>query len=329
MKAPSLIYVTTRTHGLSRRLIKPAEIKIIQNAKDLNEIVGLIPKDEYPEVTKIQIIDTSNLEKIFLAKMVKRFYFVVNLTTKNLQEFFQGYSSKFEMENVKAILRAKHRGEPVDEEDLIPLLKEFTLVNFQALIKAKNIEDFVKLLKETDYNHLSNDLGLYEKYKTPIVLEALLDRHYYERLFNISKNIMDTKIVNQFLGVEVDLKNIMHIFFLKIQNIEFQQIQDMIIPQFYKIGKRTIDMLIESKIEDFENILKNTHYAKFIIEIESARNKGSIGEIEKIFSTWIYEEASEIAVRSPFTLGYVLYYLVLCEKEARNLISSIMNKQFK
>lgn len=178
MKSPQSTYLVTRTHGLLRHLLKQNDLDLINNAKNLKVAIELIPKSEYIRIAQIPYVDAATLEKIFLEKMVERFYFVVKITSRNTQKFFQTYSSKFEIENIKRILHAKHEGETIQEEDLIPLSKEYIQVNFSALMKTRNIREAVELMRLTDYRHLLNDLGLYDKYDMISVLEASLDKNY-------------------------------------------------------------------------------------------------------------------------------------------------------
>jgi V/A-type H+-transporting ATPase subunit C len=329
LKPPQLIYLATRAHGLSRHLIRPDDMELIRHAKNLNEAIEKIPKDEYLEIAKLTAVDATILERMFLEKMVERFYFVVKAASGDVQGFFKAYSSRFEMENVKIVLRAMHGGELLEEQNLIPLIKEFTLVNFPALMKAKDLKEAVGLLKETDYSHLIDDFALYEKFGTTSILEASLDKHYYERLHETTQGIPEKKLVNSIIGLEIDLKNLMTIITLKMRELKEEEIQDQVVEQFYKMRKFRIKSLIEARTQDFAHILMSSHYAKFAEEIQTALNKGLWKEVERIVSARLSDEASEIAARNPNTLGYVLYYLIRCENEARDLIATVVSKQIQ
>ncbi|HJX22797.1 MAG TPA: V-type ATPase subunit [Candidatus Bathyarchaeia archaeon] len=329
MKPPQLVYLTTRVHGLSRHLIKPDDMKLIRDSRDLNEAIEKIPKSEYGEIIELTTFDAAILERIFLERMVERFYFIVNATSRDVQKFFKAYSSRFEMENVKRILRAIHRGKLLEEENLIPLMKEFTLVNFSALMAAKDLKEVVGLLRETDYGHLTDDFKLYEKFGTTSILEASLDKHYYERLLEIAQKIPNKTLVNDIIGFEIDLKNLMTILSLKMRGLEQEQIQNRIVERFHKVLEFRIEALMEALPEDFAHTLKSSYYAKFAEEMQTTLGSGSWKEGERIFSAKLHDEASEIAARNPYTLGYVLYYLIRCENEAKDLIAVVVSKQIK
>jgi V/A-type H+-transporting ATPase subunit C len=329
LKPPQLIYLVTRVHGLSRHLIKPDDMELILDAKDLKEAIERIPKSEYREIIKLATLDATVLERIFLEKMVERFYFIVNAASGDVQKFFKGYSSRFEMENVKRVLRVIHGGELLEEQNLIPLIKEFTLVNFSALMKAKDLKEAVGLLRETDYGHLIDDFELYQKFGTTSILEASLDKHYYERLHEVAQRIPDKKLVKDIIGFEIDLKNLMTILSLKMRGSEQGEIQNRIVEQFYRMREFRIKNLIEARTEDFAHILKPSYYAKFAEEIQTALSNGSWKEGERIFSAELHDEASKIAARNPHTLAFVLYYLIRCEYEAKDLIAAVVSKQIR
>ena len=329
LKPPQLIYLVTRVHGLSRHLIEPDDTKLILDAKDLKEAIERIPKSEYPEIIKLATLDATVLERIFLEKMVERFYFIVKAASGDVQSFFKVYSSRFEMENVKRVLRAIHGGEPLEEQNLIPLIKEFTLVNFSALMKAKDLKEAVGLLRETDYGHLIGDFELYQRFGTTSILEASLDKHYYERLNEVAQRIPNKELVKSIIGFEIDLKNLMTILLLKMQGVEQGEIQNRIVELFYKVREFRIKSLIEARTEDFAHILKSLYYAKFAEEIQTVLNNGSWKEGERIFSAELHDEASKIAARNPHTLAFVLYYLIRCEYEAKDLIAAAVSKQIR
>lgn len=168
MSSAAGMYLVTRVHGLRTHLISSDDVRILAKAKTLRDVSDSLLKTSYATaVSKLPTreLDAAALEEIFLGMLVERFFFVPRAAQGNLQDLLNRYCARFEVENIKRIIRAKHGGEIEEEPMLIPLPREYTLVNFGALLKASNVDEVVELLarlrmvpSRRNFNHMERPM---------------------------------------------------------------------------------------------------------------------------------------------------------------------------
>jgi vacuolar-type H+-ATPase subunit C/Vma6 len=322
------MYVITRVHGLRTHLIEPRDIRILAKAKTLREVSDSLLKTSYAtEIGKLptEELDAAALEGIFLSTLVERFFFVPKAAQGSMQDLLKRYCRRFEVENIKRIIRAKHGGQAGEEPRLIPLSREYTLVNFGALLEANSVDEVVSLLRETDYGSLSEKLQSYRETNAATVLEAALDGIYFGKIWKMAQRVSG-KGVRMLVGEEMDLTNLLITFSLKAREVIPSVVEDSLIHSSYSLPEAKLRSLVQSRLEDAPSILTG-RYSELASQAVSLLKSGSSSSLERLFFKQLYEDAS-LALRT-FSLdaGYVLAYLLLCECEAKNLISIAIGKQ--
>lgn len=322
MSLPSTIYLVTRTHGRRTHLLTPENFKAITKSRSLREVVDHLLKSDYAgEIGKVpsEEVNSVKLEKIFLEALVERFFALTKDARGRTKEFLEAYVSRIEVENLKRTLRAKHAGVKIDEDNLIPLRREHTLVNFPALVKSENVEEVVSLLRETVYASIADRLDVYRRIGLSIVLESHLDSIYFVRLWEKIDGLPDSEGVKWLVGEETDLRNIQLVFTLKIREVATRLIEELIIPTFYKLGRTALKSISQGGLTDVLEGLAGTTYGTVAQEL--LKSKEPTIDIETALSKRLYQDASFALNNMFLELGYVIAYMLLCEKEARNLVT--------
>jgi len=322
MNSPSTIYLVTRTHGRRTHLLTPESFNAIMKSRSLPEIVDHLLKSDYAgEIGKVPSdeVDSVRLEKIFLEALVERYFAPTRDARGRTKEFLAAYASRIEVENLKRILRAKHAEEKIDEDNLIPLKREHTLLNFPALVKTENIEEAVSLLRETVYASISDRLDAYRRVGLSIVLESYLDSMYFTRLWEKMDGLPDDEGVKWLVGEEADLRNIQLVFTLKIREVASRLIEEMTIPNFYRLSRSALKSLSQGGLTDALEGLAGTTYGPVAQEL--LKSKEPTIDIETVLSKRLYRDASFALNNMFLELGYVIAYMLLCEREARNLVT--------
>jgi vacuolar-type H+-ATPase subunit C/Vma6 len=320
------IYLVTRTHGLRTHLIPSRDLQSLAKAKNLKDVSDSLLKTDYAvELSQLpaQEQDAASLESIILKKLVERFFFVRRSAQGKMQELLTRYCARFEVENIKTIIRSKHGGENAEDLTLIPLEREHTLVNFPALLKAKDIDEAASLLRDTQYNTILEKLQPYKESGDTMILEAALDEIYFSKVWELAKEIQGAK---DLIGEEIDLTNLLTIFSLKTRGTPVKLIEDSAVPVSYALPKTTLHALIQSRLEDAPSLVSRS-YSKLAVEAASSLKSGSSLFLERLFSRQLYGDASAVLMTRPLQAGYVIAYLLLCEREAKNLVSIVTGKQ--
>jgi vacuolar-type H+-ATPase subunit C/Vma6 len=330
MKPASTTYLVTRLHGLHTHLITQRDIKILVKTKSLKEVSDGLLKTEYgAEIGKLPTkeVDAGTLEEIFLRILVNRYFFVIREAQGKIQDLLSRYCSRFEVENIKRVIRAKHGGETIKELNLIPLAREHTLVNFPALLNAKDVEEVVGLLRETSYRPLAEKLEVYRQARVTMTLEAALDNIYFSRVWETAKKVPGGKGVRDLIGTEMDLRNLLTVVSLKLRDLSPNLIEEALISSWFRLSEERLHSLIRARLEDAPSIITTQPYATAISEVLNLMRSGSPLSLETIFLRELYRDAFN-ALRTYFLdAGYVVAYLLLSECEAKNLVTITTGKQ--
>jgi vacuolar-type H+-ATPase subunit C/Vma6 len=319
------IYLITRVHGLRTHLITPNDTKSLAKGKTLSDVADNLMKTEYAtELSQLptQERDATTLEGVFLRKLIQRFFFLRRAAQGKMQEILTRYCARFEVENIKRIIRAKHGG-TAEQPTLIPLGREYSLVNFPALQKAKDIEEVVSLLRETSYRSIAEKLQAYREAGTTLILEAALDSAYFGRLWEVAKK---RKGVKDLIGEEMDLRNLLYVLSLKHAGAASRLIEDAMIPLSYRLTNPTLRSIIQGRLETASSMLPPI-YSKLTSEATSMLSHGSSMSVEGLFSQQLYYDALRALRTRSLQAGYIIAYLLLCEAEAKNMISIVTGKQ--
>lgn len=328
MRSPRSVYLVTRVHGLRIHLLDLDDIQLLAKAGTLEQIADKLMPTEYakdisrPSSGKIY---ASELEAAFLKRMVSRFFFVTSIAYKDFKSFVLAYARRFEVENIKRVIRAKHTGEGVGQ--LIPLSAEQTSVNFKDLLEAKDVAEAVRSLSKTAYAPLAESLNMYNEYKTTLVLESHMDKIYYDAVSLGAKKLKDRDIT-RLIGMEIDTKNLVMLITMKDRKINPKLVEHLIIKNGRLSEERLVSMS-RSGLGEIESALKGTPYSEAVGKaVEALGKKMGMYKVETSLLRPMLKEVKSTMNKS-LHLPFVISYLVKSEMEAKNLIAITMAKQLK
>jgi vacuolar-type H+-ATPase subunit C/Vma6 len=239
------------------------------------------------------------------------------------------YCRKIEVENLKRIIRAIHAKEKISEDQLILIPRRYQTINFPALLEARTLEEMIELLRESDYEILRKAFNLYEKYENPRVIEAEADKIYYQSLWKELEKSMDKGELRDLIGTEIDLKNLLNMLTLKYTKVEQELLQQTTINVYGRLSKSLVQQTATSSYQAIPELLSSPKYVELARKAVELMDKGMMSETESIFSENLYSYAETMALRNPNNLVYVLAYLELCFREARNLTTLAIGKQLR
>jgi vacuolar-type H+-ATPase subunit C/Vma6 len=111
--------------------------------KDLYALVEYLLKTDYgPEISKIssESINSMKLSHIFYLVLMSRVYHLTRLAPRDVKEFLTLYAERYVVENVKRILRAKRTKSQINANMLLPIPREYALINFSAMVEAPTLQ---------------------------------------------------------------------------------------------------------------------------------------------------------------------------------------------
>ncbi len=333
MKGPGRVYLEVRTKTLLSHLLKTETIRNLIGAEDLESLLAYLLKTGYAdEISKIiHNPEPATLERTFYRKVVERYekYGMIVDTTAirdSLRNMIKNYMARLEVENLKRIVRAVHSNRTITEEDLIPVTRRISHINFKVMVGAKTVDEFVSLLKETAYSRINNYLSVYFKYKTPIIFESKLDEFYYVRVWNEALRVRDSKHVKEILGTEIDLRNIWYILQLAYQGASKELGYEALMRCSYEIDiKRLGKTLKENSYDAAVSELKRSKYSRIVNEMYELIKKGKPDHSYGI----LLKELRRVCLENLRGVGIPIAYLLLAYLESVDLTTIGIGKYLK
>jgi len=331
MKSAKTIYPIARTHGLRPHLLEPEDFVRLLRTKNMVEMVDLLMKTEYAsELSEIptEEVDADHLERIFYQTLSDRFAFLLMITGGKIKEALEEYYRRIEVENIKRILRAKHGKEDISESQLLPYQRKYQKANLQAMLKTGTVTEAISLLKETIYSAVAERIDLYEKYSSPLVLEAHLDKSYYSSLWKHLRKLVDNERVKELVGTEIDLKNILYVLSFKFMKME-RELPEAIIDIRYKLPRDLSQIIIAADFGAVPEILMWPSYVQLARKTIALFEEKKLVEAEQAFYQYLCSFSESLMLENPNNLVYVFAYLQLCVREQRNLVALAVGKQLR
>ena len=332
MKTARLLFLISRIYGLKTHLLKKQEfISLLRRQGIAGMSDSLLTGDYSTELSRIPTtkLNSLQMEKMFFEKLSQRWYFLLRITSGKLKELFEAYAKRIEIENLKRIIRVVHGKTEIVDENLISMPRQYQEVNFPALLAVKEMAEVVELLKESPYKSVGKRLVEYEAHGNPALLEAELDKIYYDDVWAETSEVPDSRKIRAFIGTEVDLRNLQWILLSKYMKVEPWLVHENIIDIGYGLHKSTVSRLIDVDAQKIPHTFVPPRYFETMRRAAELVRQDKIVETENLFSQHLYSNAEKVSIRNPNSLVHVFSYLQLCFREARNLTTLAIGKQMK
>ncbi len=326
------------------------------NAKIRSKIGRLLPEEKlesirenfsYPELVEFlqkigYIPDDSHVysdEKLMefylkenLINEIKNIY--LSASESSIKKFIQLLLAGFEVEEIKNALRVwfRYKNTGIIDSGIEKLFHNNInfYIPYDKIIYCDTIEEIQGLLSHTPYagyiTYISKEK--FNKRKSIFYIELELDKKYYNELFSEAENLSksDQKIVEKFIGFEIDVNNLLWLFRYKFyynlnpeeafENLigvkkDTKILQDLYLAEHPDLTKVSVFKSISSGITDrfLKQVDKETDLKKKFMLIEALLNQTLFSEVKKALSGY------------PFNIGVILGYIFLKKSEIKNLIN--------
>jgi len=307
---------------------------------DLVGIYGFLKDTPYVgelEEVHFESFNAFSLERVFLKNLFKTFNKVVVKSPSEVALIILSYLKKFDVENVKMVLRALRAA--VDSSEAMNYIFPVPSgiqpeIYGDLLIVAENVEGFVRLMERTEYGPiLAESLEEYFEKKSLMPLENALDVHVYKSLWaHIDKlGRRDKEIAGKLFGFETDVNNIRIILRCKALGLKAEEAMGHIFPAFYALNREDIEKALEaSDVSGAMAPLMVQPYRDMLTKVSMDYERtGSISAVD-IEGNRLIAGMNRQLLRiypSPFHIGVVLSYLNLKWFEVKNLVALVYGKE--
>lgn len=343
MSLSEYAYINARIGGMKSRLLSKDKMRAIVEARDIAEAASMLKGTPYSEYIDASTAVTVLGVEIGLKKSLHGDYVkIINSMKDAPKEFITIYAKRFETSVIKSLIKMKTTRSELGEY-LIPF-GELAQERIERFLSRENLGSAVEELKGTSYYDVlkltlkqkleqkqekagEKKEGI-EKTAEEIEREMLfaLDSYYFSELRKSEKELSgkDKGFIERFIGLEIDLANLLTALRLKGLNAEHEK-------YFVEGGKR-IDLKLFKKLCSTEDIGRAEQvvpraYAEFVKEaLELYALTKSMTAFEVVFKKSMIKESRKIFLGERFHIGTILAYLNLKENEIANLIKIIKMK---
>lgn len=232
------------------------------------------------------------------------------------------YSSRYEYQNAKAVLRAVANGIEAEKlgKDILPDLNEINTPWIKILESSEDLRSAVQQMRRKSFG--SALLSLPEDARLAHYEDAL-DRHYFATsLKALSHSGNDTRYLRNILGTEIDHRNILNILEASAFGIQGNNLLEELLPGGRLLPKRSLSAVANGGRAAMLDVLRGN--AKFdIAGFEEALQKSEAERSLDSVVTWLqareYAQMQKMSYLHPVSALPIVYYIAMKVKEVTDL----------
>lgn len=324
--------INTKVKALSAKLLDKDQYTSLIDTKSYEDAIKyLIDETKYGEVLYTYNSDPNQKENFEIALKkyyINGFYKLSHYFTGNYKKLFSVLFMRFEIEDIKVILRGKYSMMEKDEiRRLIAFEGPLSKIDYDDLISAKDAAEVIDKLHDTKYyKHIAPLAGTIEK-EGIFRIEMALDFEYFSALRKFEKLISkeDSAIIDRINGVYCDLLNLQWILRgKKYYNLQPEELLNYTIYDWYKINRNMIKNLCYAKdVDEFYDLVETTSY-KGVFD----KTKQEDYLVEKEILSYLKRMYIKYAERNSLNVSVVISYLELSLMEIRDITTILENKRY-
>ena len=314
-------YLNTRVAILRARLLSERTIAdLIAAPLDEGLAERLGPALADPE------LDTAAIERSLMRALLADLAIILRPLTGTARDFFVFWARRFELFNLKSLIRGKLRHLPDTEvERHLQDMPSFTVLDHERLLRTESVAELLRQIEAGPYGDIARQArrALDEKQDT-LAVEAAIDQRYYtglvKRVHQLEK--LDLEAMHALLGVTVDKLNLTWIIrFRFAYGLSPTETYYYLIRHGYHL--KHYDLLALVELEECDAVMAALPSA-LRAHLEGVH---SPLEIERRLEDVVTERARVAVRRSPSVITRALAYLLLRECELNRLRAIVHGKR--
>ena len=322
--------INSKVKAMIGKMLSDDQYLKLLKCKDFKSTVKVLKEEtnygELLEEYNLDVIHRGNLEIILHKYYISIYSKFINYFDGNYRKVIKALFVRWEIEDLKVIIRSKYLGRSSDEiENKLIARSPLNTINYDYLLALKNVEEVIDGLKGSIYYKSLKKLGKDTSEKGLFRIETELDFVYFTRLRRELKHLdaENKEVGNNILGLEADLLNLGWIYRGKtFYKIPPEELFNYTIYNGYKFSKENLRKLCYiNNMEDFRNLIEKTPYAHIYEKDDFNSIEKREREFEKkYFGKFLRENKTNISM--------VISYLVVYRIEIRDIISIIEQKRY-
>lgn len=308
-------------------LLSQDKLKALTESKNLNDFALQLRETTYQEKIARTILPLTSLkfERIFNENLVDAYVKTVKNSPEKTKPFLKMYLKQFELENIKALVKAVYAELSLEGKlskiyfEVEDYLKNRAL--FEEAAKATDLKQITTAFRKTGYSStLKLGLKRYEETGSTISFDVLLDKEYFEKLYDAYQKLPKNEKRHSLFNVSMEVDSFAMLMLLrgKALNYDSQWLRVAVPKCLFNLSKETLDSLISAP--DYQsalNVALKSHYGEFFAKAKTTEE--TISNAQKSFAIALLKHAAESRYSESFNVGSPLGFMYLKATEVHNL----------
>ncbi|MFQ6052443.1 MAG: V-type ATPase subunit [Candidatus Hydrothermarchaeota archaeon] len=324
-------YVNARIRAMKSYLLKKTEIRSLLEATSIEDALSFLRGTHYERyLADIEVPSLLLIEEALVKSFTEEYEKLIRSLHRQPREFLSEMGKKFEIDALKTVVRIK----AADIKEKYPVIP-FGRVDhalIESLMEIEMLEEMEGILKDLEYAPIIRDTVPKFREKGDVFpIETALDSYVYRKIVASMDKLsnQDKKIAKQFIGLEIDGKNLINV--LRCRELEEEEISGYLIPYRYRLSDDLLNACFRAEnIDIISSELSTTKYAEMVSKaVSKFKETGSLHPFELVLKESLLELSKNVFSGYPFHIGTVLGYLNLKENEIRNILTILIMKEAK
>ena len=321
-------YLNTRVSLFKERIWPYPELDKLVHAADL-EIPGMLKDGGLPTLAAgFGGHDTLSLESRIIAQLLEETRILVRPLSGFSRQFLIYWTERFEVSNVKTLLRAKMSGErPASVLPRLVNMGVFSKLDVDDLTHAEDVTELFRRLDASPYADIVRHARrAFEDSHDPFILEATLDRAYYEGLVRRAR-VLEKEAspeIRKLMADLIDRINLVWMMRYRFNyNLPAAQVYYLLVANGYRLNGEVIQsMVTQSSPEAMLDHLPESMIGRI------AGVSGIINIFRRLENAAI-ECAQQTLTRGHDALSRAFAYLIIREHNLRSVRAVLRGRHLK
>lgn len=322
-------YANARIRGMRSRLLDRSFVDRLIEEPNISRLVQDLSETEYgPDLEEALIhgLDATNVDVALTNNMVRTFQKILRFLNPEAAYLVTTLLGRWDIFNVKTILRGKHMHLPADEikGGLLPA-GQLAPTDLEHMANAEDVRAVVDIAATWGLplaGALREGYGEFMRTGELAAIELALDRYYTEWAGErLSRRGANMRMAKQVLAMQVDVANLVMV--LRLQSADIESVD---VSQFFLQGGAQItpDLYLQlagmSDIDEVLDRLRGTAYGRALDDVSMIYlEQNSISVFERALEDLFTRRTLGIAKGDPLGIGVAITYLWAKQNEVTNL----------
>lgn len=316
-------YINARVHVMKADLVDKSMYEKMPNMS-IEDITRYLQDTTYKrEINELatQYSGAELVERALDANVSRAFEKVLRLARKEVRFLIAGYLARWNLWNLKAMMRGKASGFPQEEvrKSLRPYGKLYD--SFEAIYKSPSIREILAASAK-EVPGAEKVLAHYDDRKEVRALENALDCRYYGALSRKAAELPRSgRLIQAFVRTEVDIRNLRTVLRLKREKgmKKEQVIKYMIMPGGH-LKRDDLAELASAEEAELAAAIARTRYGPALADsLKGYKETASLAPVQTALEKFWLRQIGLMFHQNPLSINPIIGYILAKEREYKNV----------